>query len=133
MSELTDTLVDGAVTFRISRLIVQDKLTEPARQWLYDRYPPEGWILEGSSKPRGPMKYWETVDWGAGPDKPGYLTKNGSFIGNLTNCIWCTSIWVAAGVVTTRTPSLIFRPRKWLRAVLAAATMSVVISHQAGD
>jgi len=50
---LVEFLVLGLATYRLTRLITTDNITEPIREWIWDRYPPQ------SSK----LGYLITCDW----------------------------------------------------------------------
>lgn len=80
-------LVDALACFRLSRLLTTDRITQPLRDRLWRRFPPES-------------------------------TK----IGYISTCDWCTSIWVAGGILIARRVT----PRAWALAAdglaMSAAT-----------
>lgn len=66
--------VDAACVWRIVRFVTKDALAEPLRKWAHGR----GWRSNGS----------ETAGRATARKFSYFLT-----------CAWCTSIWIAAGVV----------------------------------
>ncbi|MCM3690188.1 DUF1360 domain-containing protein [Neobacillus niacini] len=72
----------GLACFRLTRLIVFDKITEFLRQPFFDE------IAEENED--GTVEVY-------------YLPKSTpikKFIGELLSCYWCTGVWISAGVVT---------------------------------
>lgn len=67
---IVGTLSLGAI-FRLSRLVVEDSITKPFRDYLERRAYPQG---------RSPRPLWRFLD-------------------RLTGCTWCTSVWVAFAVL----------------------------------
>ena len=67
-------IVDALCVYRITRLIGVDTITAPARE----RVRAAGWHKNGHPKPKGAHARL-TFTW--------------------ATCAWCTSIWVAVGVV----------------------------------
>lgn len=69
---------------RATRLIVRDSITQPIRDWFY-RQSVESleWDIATAS--------WKHVPW---------QNKVAKFVHQLTDCDWCTSVWVSAGAFT---------------------------------
>lgn len=41
MSQVFDAAVDVAATYRLTKLVIDDRLVEAPREWLFERFPPE--------------------------------------------------------------------------------------------
>ena len=76
---MIDLAVDALATYRLTRLVVSDEITQPAIEH-----------VSGSVQ----------AAWG----KPAR-----EWFDRLTSCAWCSSVWIAAGVVTARAVA----PRAW--------------------
>lgn len=75
-------IVLALATFRVSRLIALDSLTEPVREWLRVK----GSLEQIRHTPQGEERRVLFVGlWG--------------WIFRLVTCIWCVSIWVSAAIV----------------------------------
>ncbi|MCM3767498.1 DUF1360 domain-containing protein [Neobacillus niacini] len=74
-------LLLSLAVFRLTRLIVLDKITEFIRSPFYDE------IQEMNEN--GEMEIYYT------PKKSGWR----KFFGELLSCYWCTGIWAAAGII----------------------------------
>jgi hypothetical protein len=80
--DLLTFIILGLACFRLTRLIVFDKITEFLRQPFFDE------ITEENED--GTVEVY-------------YLPKSTSikkFIGELLSCYWCTGVWISAAVVT---------------------------------
>lgn len=91
-----DTLIIAALalgaTLRLSRLVVEDSITQPVRTWLESR-----------------------------AHQPGHTRPLTAFLAAVTDCVWCTSVWVAFGVLA---PVYAFQGYPWWTYPLAALTVS---------
>lgn len=80
--DLLTFIVLGLACFRLTRLIVFDKITESLRQPFFDE------IAEENED--GTVEVY-------------YLPKSTpikKFIGELLSCYWCTGVWISAAVIT---------------------------------
>jgi hypothetical protein len=80
--DLLTFIVLGLACFRLTRLIVFDKITESLRQPFFDE------IAEENED--GAVEVY-------------YLPKSTpikKFIGELLSCYWCTGVWISAAVIT---------------------------------
>jgi hypothetical protein len=78
------------VVFRVVRFLRYDTLFDPVRDRFWQLFPPTDLALK--YKPRG-----DSVPLAVNGDVQ-YVSANGSFIGELTSCVWCLSAYVSAGV-----------------------------------
>lgn len=80
-------VVDALALARLTRLVTKDTITEPLR---------DEWVAEAYERSGRDLPPFPDLD----PDPP----KMAAFI----TCPWCTSVWLAAGVVAARrlVPSL---------------------------
>ena len=75
-------IVLALATFRVSRLIALDSITEPVREWLRVK----GSLEQVRHTPQGEERRILLVGlWG--------------WLFRLVTCVWCVSIWVAAAIV----------------------------------
>lgn len=96
-------IVDVLATYRLAVLITEDKITDPARDWLRRR----GAHLQ--HEPSLGTSLWVK--------KPGLLAAGARWLYELTICQWCVGLWLATIVVIlTR-----FWPSGWQYAALALA------------
>ncbi len=79
--ELSEFIILALACFRLTRLIVFDKITEFIRSPFFDE------ITEVNEQGNEEIYY---------VPKASPLKK---FIGELLSCYWCTGIWVSAGVI----------------------------------
>lgn len=81
----------GLASYRLTRIVTIDTFTEPIRERLYDRWPPDidraGWRYNPTM--RGVVKR-------APADKPFPAV---SWIGQLVECPWCVGYWLSGAVV----------------------------------
>jgi hypothetical protein len=88
-------LLVALFTYRITRLVTTDSITEPIRNRLLARWPSEDstfgddWVTESSGEP---------VTVGGAPvawlDGEGWIPTRPSKWGELITCPWCASFWV---------------------------------------
>ena len=93
-------LLMTVATYRVTRVVVED--TFPPVQWVRDR-------VTGEQQPV--VQRWRWIpDW----------------VSELIGCSWCTSVWVAAGVVTLTLPwaSIPLPVLTWLAVAAGAAWIS---------
>lgn len=76
-------VTDALATFRLTRLVVDDEITQPLRDRVFARHDPD----------------------------------EGSRVGYLISCPFCSAVWLAAGVVAARAVA----PRSWRRVSEALA------------
>ena len=69
---IVDDLIDLLATYRLTRLVVSDEITQPA------------------------------IEHVAGAVQAAWGTPAREWFDRLTSCAWCASVWIAAGVVTAR-------------------------------
>jgi hypothetical protein len=97
--DLLTFIILGLACFRLTRLIVFDKITEFLRQPFFDE------ITEENED--GTVEVY-------------YLPKSTSikkFIGELLSCYWCTGVWISAAVVT----GYLFLPHLFVPIILVLA------------
>lgn len=80
----------GVCAYRLTRVVTLDTFTEPLRERLYDRWPPDyersGWRYEADLKAlikRAPGTARPPVHW----------------VGQLVECPWCIGFWLSGLVV----------------------------------
>ncbi|WP_404331240.1 DUF1360 domain-containing protein [Mesobacillus maritimus] len=105
-------LIISLASFRLTRLIVFDKITEFIRSPFFDEVMEEGEVFL-VVKPKGIRKW----------------------IGEMLSCYWCTGIWVSAILVAGHTFfSAFFTPITLILAIAAIASMiETVISKWLGE
>lgn len=81
---LLDLLIDVGATYRLTKLVVDDALTEGLRERIIDN------SRAGMDELAVTRRYGHDVAQAGGP------------VAYLVGCPWCASIWVAAGVVLAR-------------------------------
>jgi hypothetical protein len=86
MSEGLDLALDAVAVHRLTRLIVEDAITKPARDAVAEASEDHPWVRK---------------------------------VDELVTCWWCTSVWVAAGVV-------VVRDRRWWRRVRLVWVFSAI-------
>lgn len=98
-------LLDALACYRLTRLVVADSLTEPARRWLIGSVPTSDHMLDGSR-----------ISVAARPRLAEFLS-----------CPWCVSFWTAIGVVLMQS----WIPSAWLyvSAVLAFSALAGLLSE----
>lgn len=88
-------LVLALAIYRVTRLIVADSLLEPARNWLFGRFPYSGSFMDGGpeDKPKR-AKRAAFQNTGRGTEAR-WFVETGTFLGNLLHCFWCIGFWVS--------------------------------------
>jgi len=77
-------LILSLAVFRISRLIVTDRISEPLRLRLLARFPSSETVF---TEP-GPGRFWaESLD--------GWAVEHPHWLGELVSCMWCVSWWIS--------------------------------------
>lgn len=99
---MTDAVIDGLATARLTRLISKDKIAEPLRDLWIDK----AYERAGRDVP-------EFVEFDPSPPKAV------TFI----TCPWCISMWIGFGVVAARR----YVPRAW-----SPVAQALAFSHLAG-
>ena len=86
-------LVLALAAYRITRLVVEDSLTERPRGWMRRRFPLAGdqFAGENSRPKRGKPLYNHT-------SHPQWVASQDTFVGKLLDCTYCSGAWVSAGV-----------------------------------
>lgn len=102
---MIDLLVDVMATHRLARLATKDSLTAPLRDAVIAR-----------AYRRAGLHVTEPDDW------TGYAQDDADapLLGRLVSCRWCSSVWVAFGVVAARR----LAPRCWSPIATALALSS---------
>lgn len=70
-------------SFRLTRLVTTDELTEPFRHWVLVRFPPRVGTIEDQF----------------GRPKPGTSRLVPSIPVAFINCAWCVSVWTSLGLL----------------------------------
>lgn len=80
----------GLTAYRLTRIVTLDSFTEPVRERIYDRWPPDyersGWRYNGELQAlvkRAPTTERPKVHW----------------VGQLVECPWCCGHWISGAVV----------------------------------
>lgn len=98
-------LILGLGTARATALITLDDITEPLRDRIFHRFPPEdndarGWYYQSYrpaiSSERRKLKELGLPAWKTRWEYDGNQTREASFIGRLLGCHKCVGVWVAA-------------------------------------
>lgn len=90
-------LILGLVA-RLTRLLVDDSITQPARTWLARHSDPGGEIRTTvdiepiNNRTRTTLQHWVQYPTRAGHRVAGWLFE-------LLECPWCTSVWVSGAVL----------------------------------
>lgn len=98
-----DLLIDGLAVFRLSRLVTTDGFPPilRIRRWVLEHWPSsetvflDSEVVQGASGPqtrRGLPVVKGPDGWLAAPH----------WLGELVECVWCASMYIAAGVVVLR-------------------------------
>ena len=120
-------LLAALFTYRLTRLIVADSITEPIRNRILSRWPSDDtlftdeWVTDTSGEPQtlsGAAVVWADVGWA--PMKP-------SRWGELVTCAWCASVYVGALVVL----GVVFLPG-WFEYVMLAGAVSAITGLLSG-
>lgn len=77
-------IVAALAVYSITRLITTDSIADPIRNWIFDRFPHEGY----STKKRPVRGKWVTVG-------NAYYINEGTWLGDLIHCPWCSGFWVS--------------------------------------
>lgn len=72
-------------TYRFTRLVILDAISEPVRERLFNRWPPT--LVRAGQRWTGQR----LVDRSEHSPRP-----KPSWLGKLLDCPWCTSVWLAA-------------------------------------
>lgn len=130
-SEPVTFLIDAVAVARLTRLVTQDTFppVRRLRERIWCRYPIEGtlldakmgWTLTPVEEPSVARRAGVTVKVACGPDKTAGYVAEPHPIGELFSCVWCSSFWVALGVIAVRR----FFPRLWDPAAKAFAMSEV--------
>lgn len=102
---------------RITRLVTRDSIFGDLRSKFHDHYPPTGHYVTKPERfrldvkdyvfrlkfvrPKQRAKYlpiYKSMPAGVGGEAERWYVTQGSFIGNLTSCDWCTGVWVSAAI-----------------------------------
>lgn len=84
-------LILALASFRVTRLVVQDSILDRPRHWFHWHWPPTG--SEWKTRPKhGKSAY-------VNASEPKFRVVKGTFLGNLTECFYCSGVWVSAGVL----------------------------------
>ncbi|MED3623140.1 DUF1360 domain-containing protein [Bacillus thermocopriae] len=97
-------LILSLASFRLTRLIVFDKITEFLRKPFFDE------VIEENS---GDIEIYYT------PKQSGWKR----FVGELLSCYWCTGIWSTVGIVGMYYLSPVFTPVILILAIAGAASI----------
>lgn len=136
--EYLDTLIAililGLGTARATALITLDDITEPLRDRIFHRFPPEdndarGWYYQSyrraSAAESRKMKSIGLPDWKTRWEYDGNQTRDPAFIGRLLGCHKCVGVWVAAA------NTLLFYANSelaiFLNMILATAFVSIIM------
>lgn len=71
--------------FSLTRLVTTDTIVDPLRNWFFDRFPHDGYTTDKRPK-RGT---WQVISQGK------YYVTEGTKLGELISCNWCSGFWVA--------------------------------------
>lgn len=104
-------LVVALGIYSITRLLVEDSIFDPVRNWVFDRFPHQGYTTEKKPK-RG---VYQIISQGK------FFVTEGTKIGKLFECPWCMGFWVAALVCL----GLLFSPI-WTAIVLTPFALRVL-------
>jgi hypothetical protein len=121
-----DLVVLILAVFRISRLVIEDTITQPVRDWLLGRWPGRHVEYDPGDQVRG-----GTVSIG-GELYAAEPTWVGDRIAKLISCYWCTGFWVALALVVAYAAWP--KPTLWVAfpfAVAAGAGIVGVLMHEA--
>lgn len=114
---IADLVVDAIATYRLTRLVTADTITEPARDSIIEA----SYVVAGRAERA--REEVAVVGWSEyamhDDDAPKLAT--------LVVCRWCASIWLGAGVVVVRR----YMPRAWQK-VAATLVFSAVAALAAG-
>lgn len=93
-------VVDAVACYRLTILVTRDTITSPAREWLRARAYPDT-LPEGASR---------IYLWGHPASPRPWMMATRRWVHELVTCAWCSSIWIAAGVVAlTATVPLVWQ------------------------
>lgn len=143
IADILSVLIEGAASYRLTRLVVLDSLTEPIRQAIFDRYPPPGWLLNEGDRPKALLfnpigKVWQYGLWDPQQrrivqtqnlplDAPGrFFAPNGTKLGEMLHCLWCAGIWSSFVVVAVSKPRLLRHPLRFAVRSLAVAAVGAL-------
>lgn len=127
-------LILGLGTARATALITLDDITEPLRDRIFHRYPPEdndarGWYYqsyrEALPNERRKLEQLGLPAWKTRWEYDGNQTRDPSFIGRLLGCHKCVGVWVAAAntiLFYTNSELAIF-----VNMILATAFVSIIL------
>lgn len=82
------TIVIGLAAYRAARLVAVDTLFDAQRHWLFLRFPPKNPYYQKSRRMTDGT--WAHV---ADDQK-----RKATLLGRLVDCVWCSSVWFAAGI-----------------------------------
>lgn len=85
----TTFLILSLAAFRISRLIIEDTIADPARSWLLSRFPGKDVEYDPGDKVTGGTFQL------AGKLYASYPTRVGDWLAKLISCYWCAGFWVS--------------------------------------
>lgn len=74
--------------FSITRLITTDSIFDRPRDWLMERFPPDGYRTRRRPTAKGVKYVWQ-------PGNNFYDITKGHWFGELIQCPWCAGFWVA--------------------------------------
>lgn len=78
-------LIIALAIYSITRLITEDSLIDGWREWFFTQFPPEGYTTRVRPK-RGTFIL----------QGQHYIVTNGTKLGELISCPWCSGFWVSA-------------------------------------
>lgn len=130
-----DAVIDSLATFRLARLVTRDDFPpiRRARERWWRRYPDDGWpvdemFVERAEGAEGTPHVGEQAEYRDGRIELNvvragneWVAEEGHPLGILVGCSWCSSVWLAFGVVTLRRVA----PRFWSPVAKALAFSAV--------
>lgn len=129
----------GLGTARAAAIIAIDEISEPIRDRIFMRFPPEdnadkGWFYQcfdkADKEERAEQRQWDK-SWRHRWIHRGDVIRDPTFIGKLLGCHKCVAIWVAAGNTALY---FLWEPGAvMLNVFLAAALVSAVVNKHLYD
>ena len=97
-------VVAALAAYRISTLVVQDEITAELREWWWRRFPVSEFVYDertnivGNKDGDTVAKAWPFKRLVIFDDDWGWVPVNVYKLGQLIECVYCVSVWAAAGV-----------------------------------